>query len=155
MRKETITYEDYDGTICTSEFWFNLNKAELLEMEMSWDGGLQKFLKKITDEKDQKRIIEMFKMIIGKSYGEKSLDGKKFVKEDENGRSLFQKNFVPTAAYSELFMKLATDEKAAADFINGIIPKNIDDAAPAANKVEDKSAPAKVLPGPGAAPTQA
>ena len=144
MRSEKITYTDYDGNERTEEYWFNLNKAELLELEMSWDGGLQKVLKKITQEKDQKRIIEMFKMIIGKAYGEKSLDGKKFLKVDEEGRSLFQKNFVPTEAYSELFMKLATDETAASDFVNGILPKNLDD------KIETKGEPAKVLPGPGA-----
>lgn len=141
MRKETITYTDYEGETRTEDFFFNLNKAEVLELEMSWDGGLQKFLQRIVNEKDQKRIIEMFKMIVLKSYGEKSMDGKKFLKVDDQGRSLAQLNFVPTEAYSELFMKLATDEKAASDFINGIIPKNI---------TEDHKEPAKVLPGPGA-----
>lgn len=144
MRKETITYTDYDGEKRTEDFYFNLSKAEVLEMEMSWDGGLQNVLRKITAEKDQKRIIEMFKMIILKSYGEKSLDGKKFLKIDEDGRSLAQKNFVPTEAYSDLFMKLATDEAAATAFIQEIIPKNLED------KIETKGEPAKVLPGPGA-----
>ena len=129
MRKETITYIDYDGEERVGDYYFNLNKAELIDLEMSWDGGLEKVLKKITQEKDTKRIMEMFKMIIAKSYGEKSLDGRKFLKEDENGRSLFKMNFEPTEAYSELFMKLATDDKAASEFVNGIMPKSlIDDA---------------------------
>lgn len=124
MRKETITYIDYDGEERTGEYYFNLSKAELIDLEMSWDGGLQKVLRKITQEKDTKRIIEMFKMIISKSYGEKSLDGKKFRKTDDDGRSLFKMNFEPTEAYSELFTKLATDEQAASDFVNEIMPKN-------------------------------
>ena len=144
MRKETITYKDYDGEERTEDFYFNLNKAELLEMEMSWDGGLQKVLRKITQERDNKRIIEMFKMIILRAYGEKSLDGRRFLKVDDDGRSLAQKNFVPTEAYSYLFTKLATDDKYAADFVNQIIPENADD------EVADKKEPAKVLPGPGA-----
>ena len=146
MRKETITYTDYNGDTRTEDFYFNLSKAEVLELEMSWDGGLKNFLEKIIKEQDQKRIIEMFKMLVLKAYGERSLDGKKFMKVDEDGRSLAQKNFVPTEAYSELFMKLATDEQAASDFVNGIVPKNLEDKAPKA--IENK--PAEVVPGPGA-----
>ena len=143
MRKETITYTDYDGETRTEDFFFNLNKAEILELELSWDGGMRRMLQKIVNEKDQRRMIEMFKMIIAKAYGEKSMDGKKFVKTDENGRSLFHKNFEPTEAYSDLFIKLSMDEKAASDFINGIIPKNLDEKAASGEA-------SKVLPGPGA-----
>lgn len=147
MRVERITYNDYDGTSRTEDFYFNLSKAEMLEMEFSWDGGFQKVIQKIVDTKDQKRLIEIFKMIILKAYGEKSLDGKKFLKTDEQGRSLAQLNFVPTEAYSELFMKLATDDKAASEFIKGIMPKNLDDSLP--DKKDEKEESAKVLPGPG------
>lgn len=115
-----IPYEDYDGNPREEELFFHLNKAELLEMQSSWDGGLDKILKKIVDEKDQKRMIEMFKMIILKSYGKKSLDGKRFMKTPE-----ITEEFTQTEAYSELFMKLATDDKVAAEFINGIMPKNL------------------------------
>ena len=120
MYTTVIKYEDYDGNERTMEAHFNLNKAELLELQTSWDGGLEKVLKKIIDEKDQRRMIEMFKMIICKSYGEKSLDGNRFVKSPE-----VLEAFTQTEAYSEFFMNLATDDKLAAEFINGIMPKNL------------------------------
>jgi hypothetical protein len=120
MYTTVIDYEDYDGNKRSKEAHFNLNKAELLELQTSWDGGLEKLLKKIIDEKDQKRMIEMFKMIILKSYGEKSLDGDRFIKSAE-----ITEKFTQTEAYPELFMKLATDDKLASEFINGIMPKGL------------------------------
>ena len=120
MYTKHIVYEDYDGNQREKDAYFNLNKAELLELQLSWDGGLEKVLEKIIAEKDQKRMIEMFKMIILKSYGEKSLDGNRFIKTPEVIEA-----FTQTEAYSVLFMELATDDKAAADFINGIMPKSL------------------------------
>ena len=121
-----IPYTDYDGNEREEECFFNLNKAEVLEMQMTWDGGLDKVLHKIIEEKDQKRIIEMFKMIILKSYGQKSLDGKRFVKTPQ-----VVEEFTQTEAYSELFMMLATDDKKAAEFINGILPQKLIEEAKA------------------------
>lgn len=131
MYTTTINYEDYDGNQRTMEARFQLNKAELLELQVSWDGGLEKVLKKIVEEKDQKRMIEMFKMIILKSYGEKSLDGNRFVKTPE-----IVEAFTQTEAYSELFMRLATDDKAAAEFINGIMPKQLIEEAKKQEQIE-------------------
>lgn len=117
MLKKTITYTDYDGNERTEDFYFNLTKAEIMEMEVSQDGGLAKTLQKIVDEKDNKKIISIFKDLILKAYGEKSIDGKRFVKNDE-----LKAAFSQTEAYSELFMELAMDDKAATAFVNGIIP---------------------------------
>lgn len=118
MIKKTIKYTDYDGNEREEDFFFNLTKAECMEMELSTDGGMENFIKKIINEKDNKRIVEIFKDIIIRSYGEKSLDGKRFMKSPE-----IAANFVATEAYSELFMELSTDADAAAKFINGVIPK--------------------------------
>lgn len=120
MLKKTISYVDYDGNSRTEDFYFNLSKAELAEMEMSAsaNGGMQKMLEELAASKDGKRIVEVFKSIILKAYGEKSIDGKRFVKSDE-----LSKTFEQTEAYSELFMELVTDADKAAAFINGIIPK--------------------------------
>lgn len=118
MLKKTITYTDYDGNVRTEDFYFNLTKAEIMEMEMCTDGGLEKMINKIVQTSDTKRIIETFKEIILKSYGEKSLDGKRFIKNQE-----LRDAFSQTEAYSELFMELATNEEAAAAFVNGVIPK--------------------------------
>jgi hypothetical protein len=118
MIKKTITYTDYDGNDRTEDFYFNLTKAEVMEMEMMTDGGLQKMIEKIIQTSDTKKIIEIFKGIILKSYGEKSPDGRRFIKNDE-----LRDAFSQTEAYSQLFMELATDAKAATDFVNGVIPQ--------------------------------
>jgi len=119
MLKQTIKYTDYDGNEREEDFYFNLSKAELVEMEMSTKGGLETLIKKIVAEQDTSRIIAIFKDIICKAYGEKSLDGKHFRKSPE-----LTADFTQTEAYSELFMKLATDSDAAAAFINGILPSD-------------------------------
>ena len=120
MLKKTITYTDYDGDERTEDFYFNLNKAEVTEMQMGPAGGLDKLLNKIVAEKDTGRIIEMFKTIIMKAYGEKSPDGRRFVKSPELSEA-----FIQTEAYSELFMELLNGGDSAANFINGILPKEL------------------------------
>ena len=118
MLKKTITYTDYDGNERTEDFYFNLKKSEVMEMEMGTTGGMRKMLEKIVADQDSKRIIETFKDIILRAYGEKTADGKRFIKSQELADAFSQ-----TEAYSELFMELATDADAAAVFINGIIPQ--------------------------------
>lgn len=121
MLKKTIKYVDYNGVERNEDFYFNLSKAELAEMELSVEGGMAKLLEEIGNSKDNKRIIEAFKQIILKSYGEKSADGKRFMKNGDLSEA-----FMQSEAYSELFMELLTDEKLAADFVKGILPANIE-----------------------------
>lgn len=129
MLKKPIKYIDYDGNERNEDFYFNLSKAELMEMELSAAGGLEQTIKTIVSTQDGPKIIEMFKTIILKAYGEKSLDGKYFTKKDPvTGRPLSEK-FEQTEAYSELYMELATDADAAAAFINGIVPKQLAEEA--------------------------
>ena len=118
MLKKTITYVDFDGNERTEDFFFNLSKAEVMEMELGVTGGMTQMLNKIVAEQDSKKIVETFKLIIMKAYGEKSPDGKRFVKSPELSEA-----FAQTEAYSDLFMELATNADAAATFVNGIIPK--------------------------------
>lgn len=117
MLKKTITYVDFDDNNRTEDFYFNLTKAEVTEMEMSTEGGLAKMLEKIVAAQDSKRIIEIFKDLILKAYGEKSPDGKRFIKNQE-----LRDAFAQTEAYSELFMGLAMNAEMAAAFVNGIVP---------------------------------
>ena len=119
MLKETITYTDYNGVERTEDHYFNLSEAELLEMEMSITGGLTEMINKIVAAQDAPSLIKLFKDLVLKAYGEKSADGKRFIKSDELATAFSQ-----TEAYSQLFMKLATDDKAAARFVNGIMPAN-------------------------------
>lgn len=117
MLKKTITYTDYNGVERTEDFYFNLTKAELMEMEIGTTGGMADMIKRIIDAKDAPAIIKIFKELVLKAYGEKSADGKRFVKSEE-----ISNGFSQTEAYSQLFMELATDADAAAAFVNGIIP---------------------------------
>lgn len=120
MIKKTIAYVDYDGNEREEDFYFNLTKAELTELQLGTSGGLQKMIENIIQTKDIPRIIEIFKKIILASYGEKSADGRRFMKSKE-----ITENFTQTEAYSNLFMELSTDASKAADFISGIIPADL------------------------------
>ena len=117
MLKKTMTFTDYNGVERTENFWFNLSKAEIMEMELGTEGGLAEMIQKIVAAKDAPSIVKIFKDLILKSYGEKSADGKKFVKSQELSEAFSQ-----TEAYSDLFMELATDSDKASEFVNGIIP---------------------------------
>jgi len=117
MLKKTISYTDFNETERTEDFYFNLTKAEVMEMEMSTDGGFAERVTKIVAAQNVPAIIKIFKTLILDAYGEKSPDGKRFIKNQE-----LTDSFVQTEAYSNLFMELATDEDAAAKFVNGITP---------------------------------
>ena len=117
MLKKTITYTDFNGVERTEDFYFNLTNAEITELELSTTGGFAEMIRSIVNAQDIPSIVKIFKDIIFKAYGEKSLDGRRFIKSYE-----LSKEFSETGAYSELFMELATDANAAAEFINGIIP---------------------------------
>lgn len=121
MITETIKYTDYNGTEREEKFMFNLSKAELMEMEMGTTGGLTEMIKKIVETQDAPQIIKIFKELILKSYGQKSADGKRFVKSKE-----LSEEFSQTEAYSQLFMELATNAEKAAKFVNGVVPSDID-----------------------------
>ena len=127
MFTKTIKYTDYNGVEREEKFLFNLSKAELTEMELGTTGGLSETIKKIIETQDTPSIIKIFKDLILKSYGEKSSDGKRFIKIDDNGKPL-SIGFSQTEAYSQLFMELATDDKKAAEFVNGLIPADLKDA---------------------------
>ena len=121
MLKKTINYVDYNGVERKEDFYFNLTKAEVAEMELSVDGGLSQMIEQLVNTKDNKQIIALFKEIILKAYGEKSADGRRFIKSKEISEAFSQ-----TEAYSELFVELALNEDEAAKFIKGILPANLE-----------------------------
>ena len=120
MYKRTLTFKDFNGNERTEDFYFHFSKAELMEMEMAKEGGLQNYVEKIVQTQDTPELLKIFKELLLKSYGEKSLDGRKFVKSPELSESFSQ-----TEAYSMLFMELATDDAKAAEFINNVIPSDL------------------------------
>lgn len=127
MIKETITYTDFNGNERTEDFYFNLTKAEVMKMEMSTKGGLAEMIQRIVAAQDQPAIIKVFEDLITKAYGVKTPDGRGFKKSAE-----ITEEFVATEAFSQLFMKLATDADAAAKFVNGIVPADMAQQANAA-----------------------
>lgn len=138
MRKETITYEDYNGEMHTEDFYFNLNEMELSEYQVLWDGGIQAVLKKIQISGDYKITIDMLKKLMEISYGEKN--GNRFDKYDEHGNRLVYRNFFSTGADSALFSKMIQgDGHEITDFISEIMPKRVREDMAAKEKEEKKA----------------
>lgn len=125
MLKKTMTTVDFGGTERTEDYYFNLTKAEIMEMQLCTDGGFVETVKKIVEAKNQLELTHLFKKIICASYGVLSPDGRKFVKNQQ-----VLDDFMATQAYSDLYIELLSgDGKAAEDFVNGILPKDLTNEA--------------------------
>lgn len=120
MLKREIKYEDFNGEQASDIFYFNISKPEVLELQVEYEGGLSKFLESIIETKDSKELIKKFKEIVLLAYGQKTEDGKRFIKSDK-----LREEFSQTAAYQSLFMELASNEGAAVLFIQGVLPKDM------------------------------
>lgn len=135
MLKKTITYKDFNDEEITEDFYFNLNKSELMQLELDEAGGLTAMIEKIVNTKDAPSILKVFKKIIAKAYGEKSADGKRFIKSEELSTAFEQTN-----AYDELFMELLSNPEEASAFINGLMPADLREAAAKTTKKKTASA---------------
>lgn len=124
MLTKTIEYVDYNGEKRKEDFQFNLTKAEILEWVSSSDGDytIDRYLERIHETGNRKEMVQMFKDLIYRSYGRKSLDGRRFEKSEE-----IKKEFMESEAYSVLFVEVAGDTKKASEFLNGIIPDDLSD----------------------------
>ena len=120
MLKREIKFEDFNGNQTSDIFYFNISKSELIELEVEYESGFGEMLQRIVETKNNQELIKQFKHIILMAYGQKSDDGKRFIKSD-----LMAQEFSQTAAYNELFMELATDDNAAVEFLTGVLPKDI------------------------------
>lgn len=121
MLIRTIEFEDFDGNIRKEEHCFHMSKAEIIKwLTTSGDYTLDRVLDRLAKERNGKKVMEIFEDLIRRSYGKKSLDGRRFMKSDEISRE-----FMETEAYSILFTELVSDAKKAANFVNSIIPKDI------------------------------
>lgn len=124
MLKKTITYKDYNDVERTEDFLFNLTQTELMKWDLKTPGGLAAKLEKITQKFDVPSLTEFLEDLIDKSYGIKSDDGVRFIKDPK-----LSEMFRQTEAYDQLFTELFSNEKKTADFINGILPKELLDKA--------------------------
>ena len=129
MYKITETYTDYDDNQRTEDFYFNYSEAELTDLQFSVSGGLAGMIDKIIKTNDMPKLVELFRALSQKAYGEKSNDGRRFIKSPE-----LTKEFTETVAYSQIYMRLATDSKAAQEFINKVVPKSMKDKMQQANQ---------------------
>ena len=120
MIKKTITYVDFNDVERTETFYFNYSKAELLEMEMTTEGGFVERVQRIIDAKDSGSLVKLWKKFVIDAYGVKSDDGRRFMKNDE-----IRAAFVECPAYSTIFMELATDDVAGAEFVKGVVPADM------------------------------
>jgi hypothetical protein len=123
MYVKKITFTDFAGETRTEEFMFNMSKSDIIQWRYSVNGGIEEVFRRIIDKNDQSALMNMVKDLIHRSYGERSIDGKKFEKR-RNGVDLAD-DFEQTAAYDALFMELITDQKATADFVNGLMPPDL------------------------------
>ena len=132
MIKKTIEYTNYNGEKVKEDLYFNLSKAEIMEYELGFTGGMSKHLTEIIEAENVTELVALFKNLLLLSYGVKSSDGRTFQKKDIDGRPL-SIGFSQTEAYSELFMELATNSDLASEFVNGIMPVM---DTPTSNKIE-------------------
>lgn len=120
MLKKTVTYTDYNGVERTEAFYFHYNEAEILDMEMSTEGGFAERIQKIIDAKDQVSLMQVIKKFVIDAYGVKSEDGKRFIKNET-----VRTEFLESPAYSQIWMELVVNDEVAADFINNVIPSGM------------------------------
>lgn len=120
MIKQTINFVDYDGNDCTEDFYFNLTKAELILLNAEYKGGLEEYLNSIVNTSDISALANFMKKIVEISYGVKSEDGKRFIKNPK-----LSEEFLQTPAFSELYIKLLTEENVSSAFVRGIMPKDL------------------------------
>lgn len=117
MFKYEIPYTDYNGVERKETCYFNLSKAELMEMELSTQAGVEEMIRVMIATNDNAKIVQVFKDLILKSYGIKSEDGRRFIKSQE-----LRDQFEQSEAYSEFFMRMVSNEdNLQTKFINGVI----------------------------------
>ena len=124
MLAKKIKYVDFDGVERNETFYFNINKAEAIELELEESGGLISLLMRMIEEQNVSKIFKLFKKLVGISIGEKSNDGKYLMKSEE-----ITNRFFATNAYETLFMEIMESPEAAANFVNSIVPQDVAGAA--------------------------
>ena len=139
MYKKTLTYEDFNGETVTEDLYFNLSKAEILEMNFHLQGGLMNYAQSIINARDSESLANLFKDLLLKSYGEKTPDGKHFMKNEK-----IRQEFECSVPYEILYVELSTNDVAAAEFFNGIVPKELREEY---NKMEKEGTLPKLTPG--------
>lgn len=120
MHTITETFKDFDGNEVQETFYFNLTEEEAIELQFSHQQGFAEYLQSVTSSGDTGRVLAVFKDLVLKTYGEKSKDGRHFDKNDD-----IRRRFSQHAAFSQIYVGLATDAEKAADFVNAVVPTDL------------------------------
>lgn len=120
MFKKTMTYTDWNGVERTEDVYFNLSKAEILEMQLTTEGGFDNMLERMIKAKDTIALVKLYKQLILKAYGKKSEDGRRFEKSEEITRE-----FIESPLFSDVYMELTLDDEKAQEFVRGIMPADL------------------------------
>lgn len=135
MFKHTITYTNFNDEEVTETLYFHLSASEIADLQSAENSLFdQTRLEQAVKTKDSKELYSIFKTLIKESYGEKSSDGRMFIKIDKDGHRLVD-DFMLTAVYDEFFMELISNEALCNKFISEIIPANLAEKIKA---IEDK-----------------
>ena len=121
MFSRTFEYKGYDGQTRKETWWFNLSESELLKMELGSVGGLNGLMNRMLREEHPEKIVDTFEKIILGAVGERSSDGRRFLKR--NGA--VAEDFRETPAYDQLFLELVSSGDAFATFLKGAIPDEV------------------------------
>ena len=122
MLKKTFQYTDFNGNEQEETFYFNLSKSEVIEYELQERAGMSTTLQRLVEERDNQKILAHFKDLVMKSVGRKSDDGRRFVKNDE-----IREDFLASPAYDEMFIWLMSEPGAGAEFVNNVLPQDVDE----------------------------
>lgn len=140
MFSRTFEYKGFDGEMHKETRWFNLSDAEIAELNLSTIGGINEMINRLLREQKPGEIVKMFKALILKSVGERSMDGRRFIKKEIPGMEWGEiaQDFKETPAYDQLFVELVSSGKKVREFLLGCIS----DEARAAITAGDTNAPA-------------
>lgn len=140
MIKKEVTYTDFNGTKRTEEHFFHLSKPEMMELQLSEEGGMYEKIQRIINSNDNKEIYAIYKQFVLASYGKKTADGKGFVKFDPVDEHKYANEFVQTEAFNELFIQLLANADEFAKFLTGILPADLQEQVSNVTTIEEARA---------------
>lgn len=133
MYKKTLTYTDFKGQKRTEELCFNMTEVELMKWAAQPSGYTHdQLVDNMLKKGNTEGLMDMLDDLFRRSYGELSLDGKRFVKSPEIQQEFFESN-----AYPALFLELATNSEEASRFFNEVFPANINETLAKFSKKEE------------------
>lgn len=119
MIKKVVEYTDFNDMERKDELYFHMTQPELIKLSVSREGGFERYIDKMIQANNMKEVVAILEEVIQLTYGVKTDDGR-FEKSPE----ILQK-FLSSEAYNVVFMEIAQNAETAAEFINGVIPKNL------------------------------